>query len=484
MHQTLDVPGPHPPLLLGPLWNTLSYARNPIRYLDQLFQHYSPVAALAAGGGTRIYSPNVNCAGTVFTHQPDLVEQILTQPDVFQRQYSLGAWLQGARTKPERQASLNTWGQGLFAVSGETHLRHRTLLMPAFHRNHIAAYRDTIVGATERLLDSWRPHQTRNLASDMSELTMHTISELLFAGGGNEERDLIRAIQQAFDLLSSPATHLLQLDLTGMPYRRLLNLAAYGDGEIRRRLHKRRTEDVDRGDLLSMLVLGQNDLTDDEIVGHIESLFLAGFATTTGALTWALFLLMQHPQVMADLCAELDREVAGLPPTVEQLRDLPLLDAVVKETLRLFPPALIYRTATRDVALGDYAIPASTEVCISILHAHRNPTVYPRPTYFDPSRWIDSAPPPPYTYLPFGAGRRRCVGAPLADMEIKLVLATMLPRWRPQLLPETTIDCRVDVGITVLPRGGLRATVVPQDCDDSAAFQPVSGDIHELVTLP
>jgi cytochrome P450 len=216
-------------------------------------------------------------------------------------------------------------------------------------------------------------------------------------------------------------------------------------------------------------------LNEDELIGHAFTLFVAGHETTANALTWTLFLLSQHPHICADLLDELDGALHGEAPTIEQLPQLPLLDGVVKESLRLLPPAAIgARVASAPCELGGFALPKGASIIYSEFITQRMPELYEEPDRFKPQRWATlerSA----YEYLPFSAGRHRCIGAEFATQEMKLVLPMLLQHYRFSVVP----NAKIDTNLSMRPAHGMPMHVVAQD----RQFQqvPVRGGIHRLI---
>jgi cytochrome P450 len=222
-------------------------------------------------------------------------------------------------------------------------------------------------------------------------------------------------------------------------------------------------------------------LTEDELIGQANLLFLAGHETTANALTWTLFLLSQHPQVLADLHDELSGKLHGDPPTVEQMAELPLLERVIKESMRLLPPVpLGSRTATKPTELGPYLLPQWTEIVFSQYHTHHAADLYPEPERFRPDRWLGLNP-SAYEYIPFGGGPRLCVGAAFAMMEMKVVLPLLLQRYRLELVPGARIDRFVNM--TMAPKYGMPMVVRPQDREFARGKTAVHGDVREMVEL-
>ena len=208
---------------------------------------------------------------------------------------------------------------------------------------------------------------------------------------------------------------------------------------------KRASRDGGGGtDLLSILLhahdRGEPGFGRAELVGQIIVLLAASYETTADALNWTLFLLAQHPSVMADLYDELTGTLAGDPPTVAQLDELPLLDRVLKESMRILPPiAYNSRTCITATRLGSHELRKGTTVVFSHYITHRIPDLYPKPKRFIPDRWLTLRP-SPYAYLPFGAGPRMCIGKAFSIQAIKIALAMILQRHRVRVVPGSRID--------------------------------------------
>lgn len=480
------VPGPRPARVVGPLVQTVRFGHDPLGYTRQLFQRYGPVVTLSTRGGTHLYSPLPTCPATVFAYGAEIVQRVTTQHDLWHK-YPLAGPLYPIQPVGSRRAILSHFGTGLFGVNGAAHRQQRRLLLPAFHKQRIESYRDDMVAITQTVLDQVRPGSIVDVAALMRVLAMRVATKTLFGADIGEQGGVLGPmIQQVVDVLSSPLTQLLPYDLPGLPYHQLLTVVAQLDDAIRALIvHKRA---VGGGtDMLSLLLDARDAesgavLSEDELLGHAGVLFAAGHETSATALTWTLFLLSQHPRIMADLHDELHAVVQGAAPTVEHLAQLPLLDRVVKESLRVLPPVPWNgRVAAHATELGGYHLLADTEIFVSIYHTHHAPDVFPDPEAFRPQRW-ETITPSPYAYTPFSAGPRTCIGAGFAMLEIKLVLAILLQRYRVASLPHQQVDRS---GVIVLaPKGGLPLQLHPQDRQFATAVNPVQGNIREMVTLP
>jgi len=236
------------------------------------------------------------------------------------------------------------------------------------------------------------------------------------------------------------------------------------DALVYRMIAERRASECDTGDLLSMLLLAQDEdghgMSDKQVRDEVMTLFLAGHETTAVGLTWAWYLLTQHPAIYARLRDEAGRALAGRTPTFDDLAHMPYTLQVLKEAIRLYPPAFVIgRYAIRDVEIGDRRLPKGTWIIISPYAIQRRPDYFPEPDRFDPDRWTPEAEKqlPRYAYMPFGGGPRICIGNHFAMMEGQIILATLAQRASFELVPGQQIT--VQPLVTLRPRGGIRMTV-------------------------
>jgi cytochrome P450 len=196
-------------------------------------------------------------------------------------------------------------------------------------------------------------------------------------------------------------------------------------------------------------------LDDDLIRDQMLTMLIAGHDTSTALLAWALFLLGSHPEIMAQVKAEVDAVLGDEPPLPGHLPHMPLLDAVIKETLRLYPPIHVSnRRAAEETTIQGYAIPPNLRVMASIYLTHRDEEIWEEPENFCPHRFTEESrgKRPPFTYLPFGGGPRNCIGAAFAQVEAKAVLARILQQFDLELLKK---DVRLHMGATLEPRPGV-----------------------------
>jgi cytochrome P450 len=478
---------------LGVRGNALRWMRDPIGYAGRLFERYGKVAMIVRGP-LRIVHPGptpvipalagTRGAGVACVNGAELNRQILTDHERFFMVALSGRLFPTAHAPTPREKPITRTMTGLFHVNSAEHKKHRRLLMPAFAKTRIEAYRDDMVAITEAILAEWREGETRDVHADMTELTLRVATKTLFGEAeGARGTKLARMMQSWLMTMISPGM-LLPFDAPPLPYWKFLNLTRQIDAETVAILRDRQRRGAG-ADMLSML-LGARDedgsaLDEDELVGHAGVIFAAGHETSTNALAWTLLLLSQHPNVVRDLGDEL-ATLRGAAPTVDDLARLPLLDGVVKESMRLLPPVPIHpRVVALDSEIGGHHFPAGSEVFLSIFHMHHDRDVFPDPESFTPRRW-ETAKPTVYEYNPFSAGPRMCIGASFAMMEIKIVLAMLLSRFRLALPPGSRVDPRV--AITMAPRGGLKMTVRGRETNVSTRAQPFTGKVRQLARFP
>ncbi|HYO52790.1 cytochrome P450 [Archangium sp.] len=462
--RAVSLPGPRATPLLGATGNYIRFIADQLRWLTEL-SGYGPLVTLTRGTTRHL-----------FIFHPDFNMQVLNNPALF---HSLELW----RTGPEDSSLRKLW-TGLVTINGEVHKQHRRMMMPSFHKKKVESYRDEMVARIDRMLDSWKPGEVRDIFLEMRQVTLFIVTKVLF--GLEDDRETLRMGLLMADWLeryTSPAVHLLPFDRPGLPYRNLLRVSEQGETAIRGLIARKRAQGAGGDDVLSMLLHARDEgggsMSDAELVGQTNILFVAGHETTTNGLTWTLFLLDQHPEVHAALVEELEGELKGSPPTIEQLERLPLLDRVVKESLRILPPVpTAFRVSTAPFEMGGHSFDAETRMYYSPYVTHRLPDLYPEPDRFRPERW-SRAEPPVYGYIPFSNGPRRCIGATLALLEIKLMLSMLLPRFRLSLPPGTRVDPMVRA--TLRPKGGLTMRIHAQDKHFERS--EVRGKIRDIVAL-
>jgi cytochrome P450 len=360
-------------------------------------------------------------------------------------------------------------GDGLLTIDDDYHDRARAIMMPAFHREQVTSMIDAMAAEAEGAIAALRPGEVVDIYDWMRNLAMRIAMRALLgldpdgAGKGavaaeHFERALgFYGIDYPLRLLRGP----------GSPWRKLVASRKVLDeivfGEIARR---RAAPDPDSRDILSLLLGARGEageaFTDQEVRDQVMTLMFAGHDTSTSTLTFTMHELARHPDVVSRLCEEQDRVLGGAAPTVDQLeREMPYLDMVLDEVLRLYPPAWIGpRRAVREFEFGGYTVPREAYVNYCSWASHRIREVFPEPEAFIPERFARErkAALPRGAYVPFGGGQRICIGKRFGQTEVKLVATMLLQRLRLDAMPGRTMTVRQMP--TLSPKGGLEMRVL------------------------
>lgn len=395
----------------------------------------------------------------VLVSDPGDIRDILV---THQRHFMKGRGLQSA--KP-------LLGEGLLTSEGATHLRQRRLMQPAFHRERIGAYATAMTECASRLREKWVDGERIDVAQEMMRLTLAIVGKTLFDADVESQAPevgrALNAVMESFWVMMLPFADLLERLPVPM-LRRSRAARETLDAIIFRLIAERRASPGDRGDLLSMLLAARDEenegrgMTDPQVRDEAMTIFLAGHETTANALTWTWYLLSRAPEVEARLHQEVDGVLCGRLPTMADIPSLRFVEQVATESMRLYPPAwMIGRRALRDYPIRDYVLPAGTIVVMSPYVVQRDARYFSEPDRFMPDRWTPEfkAALPPFAYLPFGGGSRRCIGESFAWMELVLVLSTIAQRWRLRLVPghpvvpQPVVTLRTKHGMKMTPIG-------------------------------
>lgn len=328
-------------------------------------------------------------------------------------------------------------------LDGLAHRRQRKLLTPPFHGDRMRTYGDTIAQITRQVIDRHPLDRAFSVRRSMQEISLQVILQTIF---GVDDRQRFAALHhhltEMLDLFSTPLFSsflfipALQQDWgRWSPWGKFLRHRQAVDQLIYAEIADRQQHfDPRRTDILSLLMAARDEtgtqMTPQELRDELMTLLVAGHETTATALTWALYWLHSYPQTLKELLAELPDSAA----TWEQIVKLPYLDAIVKETLRLYPVAMFafMRVLKRPFQLGAIELPAGIQIAPCIYLLHHRPQLYPHSRKFSPERFLQQRF-GPYDYLPFGGGDRRCIGLAFVQFEMKLVLATLFNQWCFQL---------------------------------------------------
>ncbi len=370
-------------------------------------------------------------------------------------------------------------GDGLLSIDGDFHRQQRRMVQPAFHKQRVESYRDTMVACTEAMLEEWTPGSQRDIADEMMRVTMRIVAKALF---NVDIASQVEAIAQAFWEASEysrrgHAPFSFRLNLPFTAYGRYLRARKFLDDTMADLIAQHRASGEDSGDVISMLLQAQDEdgstMTDQQVRDETLTLLAAGHATTANTLSWTFYLLSQHPEQRSTLLDELRRVLGGRAPTVDDLAHLPYLDMVVKEAMRLYPPAWMQpRYTVNDFEYGGYRFKRGTVILLSQWVTHRLPDLWPEPEAFKPERFHPETGQKyhPQAYFPFGAGSRICIGMPFANLEARILLATILQRYVPRLTPGFPVVPQPMV--TLFPRFGLQMILEP--AAKAEATQPLA----------
>lgn len=390
-----------------------------------------------------------------FLNHPDLIEHVLVT--------NYQSFIKGEALQSNRRI----FGNGLLTNDGDSWLQQRHLIQPAFHRDRIESYGDTMVAYTERMMAAWHDGEVRDIHRDMMRLALEIVAKVLFNVEVTADTDRIAGALNTFMELGSRGRMLLPPILRLLPtadnfrYRRA---ARQLDDIVYGLIHRRRLDVEIADDLLSGLLqaqaIGRRAMSDEQLRDEVMTLLLAGHETTAVSLSWTWYLLAQYPEVEKKLWSELRAVLNGRSPRVQDLSRLPYTERVVKEAMRLYPPAwAIVRNSLKDSDLGGYRVPAGATVMMSQWVMHRDPRYYDQPEQFNPDRWLEGRAKgaSKFTYFPFGGGPRTCIGASFATMEGVLVLAAIAQSYQVRVVP----DCPVEPlpTITLRPRRGIKVVL-------------------------
>ncbi len=391
-------------------------------YLEECVQIYGDIFALRIAPGSALH---------VFVSNPQAIQEIFAADS---KQLDSG---KEAGNSPFLQGE-----QSLVSLSGKQHLRQRKLLAPSFHGERIQAFAQTICNLANKTASNWTIDQPFPL---FPSLQIASVQVSLKALLGSKEGSRYEALKKLLIAILNPKMSRLQDILFHFPFlqRDLGSWSVWGNlirqkqqideiiyAEIR---EHREQPDPSRTDILSLMMAGRDEagelMTDGELRDELLTLMTQGPEITTTALARAFYLILRNPQVLDKLLQELDS--LGENPDFKTIIRLPYLDAVYKETLRIYPPPQFTfpRKVQSPLQIMDYQFEPGTILSVCIHLTHYREDIYPQPKQFKPERFLEREF-TPYEYLPFGGGNRRCIGAAFAQLEMKLVLATVFSQWQ------------------------------------------------------
>lgn len=433
----------HPPIpraagsipLLG---HAIQLIRDNLGFIASLRSDYGPLVEITLQPGTR----------TVVVQDPALIRTMLVD---------LAPTLDKGRFFEKMGQLL---GDSLVTAAGQEHVRKRRKLQPAFSRAEVARYVDIMREEVTSTVDAWRPGQTLDVREAMVRLSLDMLAKTVFSGSLDE--GTFRRLRRDLSVVMNGVGARIMLpdwaEKLPLPFNRRFNEARDAvRAMVRTAVDELQDSGHDSGDMLSLLLrAGDPDsgepLTAHQICSEILTLAVAGTETTASILSWILYELARHPEIEARVLAELREVLGDRPVTFADVPRLRYLRRVVDEATRLHHTGwLVTRRTTTQTRLGQWTLPAGTELAYCQHALHRDPDLFPDPLTFDPDRWLETAQPPPTgAFLPFGAGKHKCIGDHFALTEIITAMATILRAVR--LESADTRSVRPVARATVRPR--------------------------------
>lgn len=442
-------PGPRGGFFLG---SGLEYLRDQLGFIERARREYGDVVRLRLGRHQ-----------TYLVTHPELIEFILrTHADNFHKDrvtHGLGPLV----------------GEGLLTSEDAFWRRQRKLAQPSFQHQQIERYGAVMVEHTERMLASWREGEVRDLHEDLMRLTLGIVAKTLFDAELSGDAEVVGdSLAIVMDHFMSPARWFPIINSLPLPSsRRYWHAIGRIDEVIYRIIRVRRETGRDAGDLVSRLLAARDDeghgMTDRQLRDEVVTLVLAGHETTALALFYIFYLLDGSPEAQEHLGAELRDVLGDRPPKASDVPRLRYTEWVVREAMRLYPPAwAIAREALADCEIGGFHVPKGTQLFIPQWLVHRDGRWFEDPEAFRPERWDHDLIKrlPRCAYFPFGDGPRVCIGNHFAMMEAVLILATIARRFRLAIEPGQSLQLMPS--ITLRPRHGLRMRVLPAATGSSA----------------
>jgi len=440
-----------PTLPLGPklpvLLQVLRWIRQPIPFMEACVRRYGECFTLRFPK----YPP------VVFFTDPEAVKEIFTGDPEQLRAGQANAVL-GPLLGPH----------SLLLLDGARHLRERRLMMPPFHGERMQLYGTVMRDIADRSIESWPLGHPFPIHTRMQSITLDVILRTVF--GINEGADFARLRDRLMQLLAIAADHpllqipWLQIDLGPLTaWRRLMQVNRELDHILFAEFARRRAEGpAGRTDVLTLLLEARDEtgqpMSDAELRDEMITLLLAGHETTATSLAWVFHRILQHPEVLEKLRAELCHVVGSGPMTPQHFAKLEYLDATIKETQRLNPIIpLVGRRLQAPQRIGGYDLPAGAVAAPCIYLTHRRPDLWSDPEQFIPERFLSKRP-SPYEFFPFGGGVRHCLGAAFATYEMKIVIAQVLSRVTLRSAPGYTVRV-VHRTVTFAPSEGMPVVI-------------------------
>lgn len=404
--------------------------------------------------------------GYLFNHPDAIREVFVTQNDSLHK------------PTVTKQAIKDISGVNLFTSDGDYWKRQRKLIQPAFHTQRIREYADIMVDYAQLMVNRWQNGETHDMYQEMTDVTMNIVVKTLFdVDITSDTGELGSAMNTIFHIADNRLKRVIQLPhwLPTAENRELRSAMAIVKSRLNTIIHERRKSGEDKGDLLSMLLMAQDEetglgMTDTQVFHEVMALFAAGHETTANTITWTLLLLAQNPDAMQKIQSEINTAIGNRRATMDDLRNLTYTEMVIKESLRIYPTAWgITRQAIEPVAIGGHQLPKNALIMVAPWTIHRDERWWDHPEEFRPERFSpdNEGRIAKYSYIPFGGGPRICIGNAFAMMEAKLVLTTILQHADLELNLDAPVQ--PDRVFTLRPKGGLKMRVTKHEKTPSFA---------------
>lgn len=442
---------PFPPGQTNPVRATLSFQRAPLDYIGNLFDDHGDVTTF------RLLMNKI-----VVLRHPHHIRHILqVKPNNYDRSTVF------------HKMARNLFGRGLATIEGGQAWRNmRRLMQPSFHYQRVASMAEHMVAVINARLDLWaeRSGEVIDAGTEMRALTLRVVARALFA---LEEQGIIDRFHNAIETVDAELAAytqfpLLPLSVPTAGHRRFWASYTIIEEILDYVITQHLTDQVDRGDLLSMLIQAVDEstglrLTDEQLRDEVFVMLFAGHETGANVLTWVWYRLGMHPEVQLRVQQEIDNELDGRSPTLADCTKLPYTQSVIDETQRMYPQQWQgWRKALEEDEIGGFRIPAGTDIFYSPYHVHRHPEFWDAPEEFRPERFSpeEVAKQDRSAYLPLGSGPHKCIGSQFALTEMMLVIASTVQRFRIEL--ESTEPVAAKPMVTLVPAKPIRVRLLPR----------------------
>jgi cytochrome P450 len=446
----------------------LRYLADPLAEGQRLYQRHGPLVQIG---------PLVTKRERVAYHAvgAELAHEVLSNPEGFR---AGGLLIKGAKG-----SALNSLRQSYFSANGAEHAHYRTQFKPFFKKSAVDAQLSQISQIADREISTWPHEEARDLVPALEQLTQKLAIRAFFGDRDTSTAAIAAKEVSALGRLGAMSwRNVSSLPFPGSTYRKMLAQANRTEAALGQWARTRSGCPVGQ-DILSAMVNGPDEAGRHGCpmsrLGYVWNMFGAAYDTTTSILSWTLFLLSQHPGVARDLRRAIRSSGWAPGEPAGPLLSIPYLDWVMRETLRLMPPAPVQRRkATQGQSLGGYAVAPGASVILSAWQTNRLPEIYPAPASFNPERWSNLKV-SPYEWLTFSAGPRRCTGILFAEAFIKTSIAHIVMYHSVAAVPASTVN--ISVKLTLRPDPGMPLVLLPADRE--ARPVRVRGNINRHIDL-